>query len=301
MRILVTGAAGQLGVEIVSAAKTAGLPVIPFYRHDLDIRNESAAAAAIARARPDIVVNAAAYTRVDAAETEPELAFAVNRNGPENLAKHCHNHHIPLIHVSTDYVFDGNKNSPYLETDPVSPINQYGAGKAAGEAAVMRRINRFVILRTSWLYGATGGNFVKTMLRAGAKRKQLTVVNDQIGAPTAAADLARAVLAVVGAVADRGEIPWGLYHYCGPEEVTWYDFAREIFDTARRFDYPRSPEITPIPTSEYPTPAARPLYSVLDCRKFISIFGLSPAPRRASLTAVVGRLAETGFWKEDAS
>ena len=288
MKLLVTGAAGQVGHELCRRAWPAGYTLAAFDHRGLDIAERDAVAAAIARERPDIVVNAAAYTAVDRAESEPDAAWAGNCIGPGNLAVACRDAAIPLVHLSTDYVFDGSKSGAYREDDPVAPLGVYGKSKEAGERAVREALAEHVILRTAWVYGAHGHNFVKTMLRLGAERPVLRVVADQIGSPTGAADIA----AAIGGVVDRlgaGQTNWGTYHFAGAGAVSWHGFAEAIFELAAPWRGP-PPRVEAITTADYPTPAQRPKNSVLDCRRIGKAFGIAPRPWRDALAEVIGEL-----------
>jgi dTDP-4-dehydrorhamnose reductase len=284
LRILLTGAGGQLGLEVQKAAARPGadLTVVPLTRSDLDITDPEAVRHALARQKPDILVNAAAYTNVDRAESEPGLALAVNRDGAENLAAACSQANVPLIHVSTDYVFDGRGTRPYREEDPVSPLNAYGRSKAEGEDRIRARHPEHVILRTSWLYATHGRNFLTTMLRLGRERDTLSVVNDQVGCPTWARDLARAILQIAEAL-PRTPSPWGTYHCSNQGQTTWYGFAEAIFELAPQALALRVQNVHPISTEDYPTPAARPPYSVLNCARIHRSFGISLPPWRESV------------------
>ena len=245
----------------------------------------------VVAARPDIVVNAAAYTAVDAAESERDLAFAINRDGPAALAEACREIGAAMVHYSTDYVYDGAKVGAYVETDPIATLSVYGASKAEGDAAIAARLDRHVILRTSWVYSAVGNNFVKTMLRLGAERDRLGIVDDQHGSPTAAADIAAATIAVCAALAAGKDDGYGVFHFCGGGTTTWHGFAREIFRRAalRGLKTPRLVE--PIATEAYPTPAARPhCNSRLDCGKIAQVYGITAPPWRESLAAVLDEL-----------
>ena len=223
--------------------------------------------------KPDLVVNAAAYTAVDKAENDSEQAFLVNATGAGEVARLCSQINRPLVHISTDFVFDGSSRTPYVETDAVLPLNVYGASKAAGEVAVRRALQQNIIIRTAWVYGAHGGNFVKTMLRLGAERPELSVVDDQRGSPTSAADIADAILQIAPRlVANPEPSLWGTYHLTGAHETTWHGFAAEIFRQAGVCGA-IVPRLKAITTAEYPTLARRPAYSVLDNTKFVSTFG----------------------------
>jgi dTDP-4-dehydrorhamnose reductase len=243
--------------------------VIALSRSQLDITNQQQINTAFEEYRPDILINAAAYTQVDRAEEETELALAINRDGVSNLAHACKEANIPLLHISTDYVFDGNKTAAYQEDDEIAPAGVYGASKASGETALRSILGRHVILRTSWVFSATGNNFVKTMLRLGKERDELGIVNDQHGCPTSAESIAAALLQISERYLRGDEIEWGTYHFCGQAETTWYGFAKRIFERAKGFEHLK---LNGIPTNEYPTPAARPLNSVLDCSKFLAQF-----------------------------
>lgn len=289
--LLVTGAAGQVGREIVRAPAAAGFSLVAFDRIGLDITNRSAVMQAIAQVQPAVVINAAAYTAVDKAESEPEAAFAINRDGPAYLAEACAVQGAALLHISTDYVFDGAKSGPWVEDDPVSPLNIYGLSKAAGEAAIRERLERHLTVRTSWVYGALGGgNFVKTMLRLGGERDRLTIVADQHGCPTAAADLAAALLTLAGRLVCDPVVPWGIMHAAGQGETTWHGFARAIFAGAAARGARTPVEVAAIPSVSYPTPAQRPANSVLACTRLHRQFGIILPPWAQSLDSVLDEL-----------
>jgi dTDP-4-dehydrorhamnose reductase len=280
--LLVTGANGQLGWELIRRAPAQALSLHGCTHAVLDITDQSAVAEAIARQAPRVVVNAAAYTAVDKAESEAALAFAVNRDGPRNLAEACHAREIPLIHISTDYVFSGVKAGAYGENDPVEPLGVYGASKLAGEQAIRETGVAHVVLRTAWVFGVHGANFVKTMLRLGQERDVLRVVDDQRGCPTFAGDLAEVVLTIARRLLVAPEPSLGLFHCVGSGETTWCGFAREIFTLARP-RLARVPRIDAITTAEYPTPARRPANSVLDTAKLARTFGITLRPWQAGL------------------
>jgi dTDP-4-dehydrorhamnose reductase len=287
MKLLITGSKGQLGWELCRRGKDRGYDLIPLDLPEFDITDKSAVFDTVTRSRADLVVNAAAYTAVDRAESEIDIAFAVNRDGPSCLASACSDVHIPLIHVSTDYVFDGCKNGPYLETDLVAPVGIYGKSKAEGEAEVSRNLKEHIIIRTSWLYGVHGNNFVKTMLCLGREREELRVVDDQHGCPTFAADLAEAILTIASFI-ERGEnMSWGTYHCCGGGSTTWYGFASKIFEMAKGYDTLRLKKVIPVTTSEYPTPAKRPANSIMDCTLFERNFGIAPKAWDESLSRML--------------
>jgi dTDP-4-dehydrorhamnose reductase len=289
--ILLVGADGQLGREIVRRAAVASMACHAFDVAELDITRRDAVMRTIAHLEPTVVINAAAYTAVDKAETDAEAAFAVNRDGAAHLAEACAAGDIPLIHISTDYVFDGAKQTPYLESDPTGPLGVYGKSKLAGEAAVRQTCPRHVILRTSWLYGVYGTNFVKTMLRLGLEREKLRVVEDQHGSPTFAGDLADAILVLAGRLrsCDWPDDGFGTFHCTGQGATTWCGFAREIFAAAAP-TLGRQPEIEAIATSDYRTAARRPLRSVLDCGLAARVHGIALRPWRPALAETVHAL-----------
>ncbi len=291
MKLLITGAHGQLGRELIRHG--AGHDVLAVDHTRLDICDAHAVNTVCDGFSPDVIINAAAYTAVDRAESDSDLAYAVNREGPKNLALAAESAGIPLIHVSTDYVFDGSKQGAYVESDPVAPLGVYGESKLAGEQAVQMHCSRHVILRTSWVFSAHGNNFVKTMLRLGMDRETLGIVSDQHGCPTSANELAHAICAVIdtklaGGLNDNNR---GIYHFCQPEPTTWFDFAKAIFSEAegQGVDLKVS-NINAIVTADYPTPAKRPVNSVMDCSRFEKTFGFKIRPWTDSLEEVVRAL-----------
>jgi dTDP-4-dehydrorhamnose reductase len=287
MRILLTGANGQVGWELSNRGRQRGLEILALDRSALDIKDPSSVEKEVSQPGVFLVVNAAAYTAVDQAELEPELAFSVNRDGPAYLASACAKAGIPLIHISTDFVFDGEKRGPYHETDQVSPLNVYGKSKAAGEIAVRERLQEHIILRTAWVYGVHGNNFVKTMLRLGREREVVHVVDDQYGCPTYAADLAETILKIAAQFLDDGQVQWGTYHYCGKGVTSWYGFAEAIFSVAAEYVALRVRQVEPISTAQYPTAARRPANSVLDCSLVERSFGIVPKPWDESLARML--------------
>ena len=287
MKVLVTGASGQVGWELSRSCVRNGFEILALDRINLDITDQSAIYRKVRESGVSLVVNAAAYTAVDQAESESEVAFAVNCDGPANLASACAEAGIPLIHISTDFVFDGKKKGPYRETDQVSPLNVYGKSKAAGETGVRERLQEHIILRTAWLYGVHGRNFVRTMLQLGQERDLIQVVADQHGCPTYSADLAEAILRIVVKARENGQLSWGTYHYCGKGITTWHGLAQETLDLAGRHTSLRVKEIKPISTAEYPTPAKRPANSALDCSLIEKTFNIHPRPWQESLAQMI--------------
>lgn len=290
MKILIAGARGQLGCELTHQAQSRGFEVMAAGRRQMNIAAVDQVEDTIAGFQPQLVINAAAYNRVDEAESNPELALAVNQTGAANLAVCCATHHIALIHISTDYVFDGSKNVPYNENDPVNPLGRYGQSKAAGEAAVRAGLEKHIIIRTSWLYSAYGHNFVKTILRLAGQRDVLQVVDDQYGSPTSAADLAEAILSIAQRQKEGAAVRWGTYHYCGEGVTTWYGFAAKIIELAQPYGRIRTTRLVPVKTSDYPTAARRPHFSALDCRRIKTSFGIRLKPWQQSLQAAIGKI-----------
>lgn len=274
--ILLFGAGGQLGQELLARAPTPDIAIVGRTRSEVDIANEAEVHAALTRIRPDIVVNAGGYTKVDKAEAEPDAAFKANAMGPAVLARACKRAGIALVHLSTDYVFDGKKMGAYVETDPIGPLGVYGRSKAEGEAAVRAELDRHIILRTSWLYGAYGANFLKTILRLAGERDEIRVVADQYGCPTGTVDLAEAVLRVAPMLG-AGSGVWGTYNFAGLGRTTWYGFASVIADELSQLSG-RRVNIVPIASAEYASAARRPENSELDSSRFANIFGFSAIP-----------------------
>ena len=285
-KILVFGANGQVGRELTSRA--LGLAV-GFDRASVDICVEAAVRQAVHDHPPAAIVNAAAYTAVDRAETEPDEAFRVNRDGAAVLAEAAASAGVPFIQLSTDYVFDGTKRAPYDEDDPVAPLGVYGLSKAEGERAVRSVCPRHVILRTAWVYSPYGTNFVRTMLRLAADRPELRIVDDQTGCPTAAADIASTIAAIVEKANQPAFTAWGTYHYCGADILSWYGFATRIFEAAATYGQ-KTPQLVPISTAAYPTQASRPAYSVLAMGKLERTFGIRPRPLREGLRGCLDAL-----------
>ena len=283
--ILVTGGTGQLASALATAG---GAAICRLGRPAFDFDQPQTIAGAFRQADPWLVVNAAAYTAVDAAEKDADAAYRANRDGPAELARLCEAAGIPLIHVSTDYVFDGAKGEPYVETDPVAPQCVYGASKLTGEAAVLDACRRATVLRTSWVYAPAGKNFVRTMLTLGKTRDRLTVVADQKGCPTTAADLAAAILEIASRIAATGwrDTYAGVFHAAGSGWTTWHGLATAVFAEAARHGAP-VPRVDPITTADWPTPAKRPADSRLDCAKLAAVFGVQLPDWRPSLARTV--------------
>ncbi len=269
--ILVFGAAGQLGREVMALAKARAIEAAGCNRASADITDFASVTTAILAVKPRLVLNAAAYTAVDKAESEPKAAYAANALGAETIARAAALQQVPVIQISTDYVFDGTKIGAYVETDPVAPLGAYGKTKAAGEVMVRQANPRHFILRTAWVYGSYGSNFLKTILRLSAEREELRIVADQHGCPTATQDIAEAILAIDRAVANGTEAP-GTYHFAGYGVTTWHGFASAIVD-AQAQATGRRPKVSPIATADFPTPARRPANSELDSSLFASVFG----------------------------
>ena len=282
--ILVTGGTGQVASALAAAG---GESVRVVGRPGFDFDQPESIVASFRAAAPWLVVNAAAYTAVDAAEDDVEAAYRANRDGPGALAQLCVAARVPLLHISTDYVFDGAKGPPYVETDATAPTGVYGASKLAGEQEVRAVWSRSIVLRTSWVYAPTGKNFVRTMLRVGAERDRLRVVADQRGCPTTAADLADAILAMAARLREGWRDDYaGVFHAAGAGETTWHGLAVATFEEAARFGA-RVPVVEAITTADYPTKAKRPADTRLDCDKLASVFGVRLPDWRGSLARTI--------------
>lgn len=269
-RTVVFGAGGQIGRELLALASARRLPVQGFSHAEADIIDKEAVTAALQKFNPAVVINCAGYTAVDRAEKETALASAANADGPAVLATACRSIDTPLIHLSTDYVFDGKKRGAYLEQDEIGPINAYGRTKAEGEHAIRAAWDHHVILRTSWVYGIYGNNFLKSILRLTDERDELKIVGDQFGCPTSTADIAEAIFIVAERLSNGDKVN-GTYHFAGMGRTNWFDFAAEIVRQQTPFTG-RTPRMTRISTGEYLTAAKRPTNSELDCGLFRSVF-----------------------------
>lgn len=280
-RILIAGAGGMTGSALAQKAREAGWDVFAPARGDLDITDADAVVAAMRAARPHVVVNAAAYTAVDAAESARDEAMRVNRDGAANLAQASGDAGAAIVHISTDYVFDGDRSRPYVPGDAVNPLSAYGESKLAGEVEVRARNASHVIVRSSWVYSDTGKNFLTTMLRLAGETRDIRVVDDQQGSPTSAADLAAALLRVATVLVEPRDIS-GTYHFTNSGSTTWYGFASAIFEELKL-----SPTVHAVATKDFPTAATRPRYSVLDGAAFTREFGMSPRPWRDALRSTL--------------
>jgi dTDP-4-dehydrorhamnose reductase len=292
-KIMVFGAGGQVGRHLSETGAKLGRNVVALTHAEADICDPSAVESALARHRPTVIVNAAAFTAVDKAESESERAFEVNRDGAATVAVAAAGAGLPLIHLSTDYVFDGTAREPYREEDAVNPQGVYARSKEAGERGLRAAHDRHLILRTAWVYGPFGTNFLRTMLRLGTARSELGIVDDQTGCPTATGDIAAVILTMADHAETADFTDWGTYHYVGGDTVTWFGFAAMIFAEAAKFGY-KVPELRPIATSDYPTAAPRPAYSVLSTAKIHRRFGIEPKPLRDGVVATVQRLLGRG-------
>lgn len=292
IRLLVTGRNGQVATALAEgAARHQGIEVVAVGRPELDLERSETIGPAIIAARPDVVVNAAAYTAVDKAEAEPDRAFAANRDGASAVARAIAQLRVPLIHLSTDYVYPGNKPEAYVESDATGPLGVYGQSKLEGEQAVRAAHPVALVLRTSWVYSPFGANFVKTMLRVGRERPVLRVVDDQQGNPTSAIDIADAILRITAA--SRFPPGGATLHLCGTGSTTWCGLARHIFTTSARLGGP-SPKVEAIATADYPTPARRPANSRLRMDAFVARFGFSLRPWQDAVDETVARLLRDG-------
>ena len=285
MTILVLGAGGQVGRALV---ERAGARAIGLTHEDCDICDADAVVRAISRENASVVINCAGYTAVDRAEAERERAFAINRDGAANVARVAASCALPVIHLSTDYVYSGSHAGALTEDCPIAPVNAYGASKAAGDAAVARENASHLVLRVSWVFGVHGVNFVKTMLRLGHERSELRIVDDQVGGPTEARDIADAILTMAKACRVPGFRDWGIYHFAGAPSMSWCAFARVIFEGASM----RSPNVVPIPSSAYPTLARRPLNSMLGCERIGRVFAIAQPDWQVALKRVLKALGD---------
>jgi len=292
--ILVFGGGGQVGQELKRVSVISAMSLVALSRAEADITDPHAVAAAIKHHDPLVVVNAASYTKVDLAESESEAARQANEVGPAIIGAECARAGVPLIHLSTDYVFDGCKPTGYVEGDPIRPINVYGHTKAAGERAVRESTPLHVIIRTSWIYGEFGKNFLKTILNLAATREELRIVADQRGCPTSTPDLAQAILRIVPQLLSSKI--WGTYHFTGSGVTTWHQFACRIV-AAQAPLTGRTPRVTAIPTSDFPTPARRPANSELDSRLFERVFGFCGRPWPEETDAIVRALTQADHGK----
>jgi len=289
VRILQFGATGQLAREMLAQAKDFDVEITALSRAEADFADPQAAVRALAAVKADLVVIAAAYTAVDQAESEPDLARTINAETPAAIAEAVGPNGPALVHISTDYVFDGQKGAPYVETDATGPINVYGATKLAAEQRILAVCPRALILRTSWVVSSHGKNFVKTMLRLAHEGKPLKVVADQFGRPTAARDLARFILSQAErlARAPAGDAVFGVHHFANAGEVSWKAFAEGIFSLALG---PDAPSVAASTTAEWPAPAKRPMRGTLDTSKLERTFGVTPRPWREPLAEIVAEL-----------
>lgn len=273
--LLIPGGKGQVGVEVSAQAAQYGFRPVPLDLPEFDLTDKTSVQAAFTEYTPDCVINCAAYTAVDKAESDQDTAYAVNCTATEHLATHCAHANIPFLHISTDYVFSGDKKGLYTELDETGPMAVYGTSKLAGEEILRQRWEKHIILRTAWVYGVHGNNFIKTMLRVGKERGALSVVNDQHGSPTNAGDIAETLLTIAAQLRAGKSDAYGTYHYTGDGVTTWHDFAAQIFSTLKDVENIEV-GLTPITTADYPTPAKRPHNSALDCTKITHNFGIKP-------------------------
>lgn len=291
MRLLVTGKSGQLATALLEMGATRGVDIVTVGRPEFDLADPGADLAPLTRARPDAIISAAAYTAVDKAEAEAPVAEQINAAAPALLARFAADRGIPIVHLSTDYVFDGTKPTPYVETDPTHPLGVYGATKLGGEQAVASVNPNHAILRTAWVYSPFGNNFLRTMLRLAQTRSVLSVVADQQGNPTSALDLADAVISVAKSLLASPDDPTlrGIFHVAGSGSASWADFATEIFRLSAGQGGP-SASVLPIPSTQYPTPARRPANSRLATNKLAQAYGVTLSSWQESTAATVKRL-----------
>ncbi|NRA54155.1 MAG: dTDP-4-dehydrorhamnose reductase [Gammaproteobacteria bacterium] len=285
MRVLITGCRGQVGHSLTDKlSKQDNVEVLALGREDLDITVKRAVIQTVQKFKPNIIINAAAYTAVDRAEDEVALSYAINRDGPRYLAQAAQQVNAAMLHISTDYVFEGNKKGEYEERDVTNPQGIYGESKLAGEIAVAYACEKHIILRTAWVFGVNGNNFVKTMLRLGTCRDELSVVGDQIGGPTYAGDIANALIGIAEKITTGMPVEYGIYHYSGLPHVSWYEFAHAIFDVAEENKViSKKPILHSITTEQYPTLAKRPANSKLSTKKITQTFSIEASDWKAAL------------------
>lgn len=284
MRVLVTGSFGQVGHCLTEQLKAVTSEVKAIDRTVLDITDRNEVFRLVQEFKPTVIINAAAYTAVDKAEEEVDLSYAINRNGPKYLAEAAQSIGAAILHISTDYVFAGNKQGLYQEDDVTDPQSVYGASKLAGEQEVINSCEKHIILRTAWVFGEFGNNFVKTMIRLGKERDSLGIVGDQFGGPTYAGDIAAALINFAQKITEDASFEFGIYHFSGLPHVSWYEFAETIFSKAVKQGVIESaPKLVPLTTPEYPTPAQRPENSKLDTDKVCNVLGIEPSDWIAAL------------------
>ncbi|MGF1803533.1 dTDP-4-dehydrorhamnose reductase [Vibrio gigantis] len=288
MRVLITGCHGQVGSCLTQKlSERKNTVVLALDKEQLDITNSDAVFAAVEVFQPTVIINAAAHTSVDKAEEQIELSYAINRDGSKYLAEAAQKVNAAILHISTDYVFEGNKIGEYLETDVTNPQGVYGASKLAGETEVAKACGKHVIIRTAWVFGENGNNFVKTMLRLGENRDALSIVGDQFGGPTYAGDIADALIQIAKRISQGDTVDYGVYHYSGLPHVSWFDFADAIFDIAvEQGVLAKKPTLTTITTDQYPTPAKRPSNSRLSNEKIIQNFSVKASDWKVALNNI---------------
>jgi dTDP-4-dehydrorhamnose reductase len=289
VKLLVLGTKGQLGMCLSDKLRITEYEVFYTTRAEIDICDFVSLNQMIRQIAPDIVVNTTAYTEVDTAEDEPEKAGLVNHLAVAKIAEICTDIGAVLIHISTDYVFDGKASAPYKEGDQTNPQGVYGKTKLLGDLAINQSGCKYLIIRTSWVFSEYGQNFMKTMLRLGAERDELNIVTDQIGCPTYGQDIAKTIVSVIPRLAINN-MDSGIYHYCGDQSCSWFEFAEAIFAQATNAGFKTPDLLKPITTAEYPTPASRPAYSVLDCSKTLNEFGISPSDWREGIQEVLYKM-----------
>ncbi|MGR5078509.1 dTDP-4-dehydrorhamnose reductase [Photobacterium swingsii] len=288
MRVLITGCHGQVGYCLTEQlAKGENTTVLALDKEHLDITNQEAVETTVAEFQPTVIINAAAHTAVDKAEEEVELSYAINRDGPKYLALAAQSVGAAMLHISTDYVFEGNKVGEYVESDTTNPQGVYGESKLAGELAVATACAKHIILRTAWVFGENGNNFVKTMLRLGTTRDALSIVGDQFGGPTYAGDIAKALIQIATRITQGDAVEFGIYHFSGLPHVSWFEFADAIFDSAVKQDVlTKKPSLSSITTEQYPTPAKRPSNSRLSTDKITQAFSVEASDWKAALNNI---------------
>lgn len=288
MRVLITGCHGQVGSCLTKQlSNDNNTEVLALDRELLDITNRDAVNAVVTEFQPSVIINAAAHTAVDKAEEEVSLSYAINRDGPKYLAQAAQTIGAAILHISTDYVFEGNKNGEYVESDATNPQGVYGESKLAGEMAVAKACDKHIILRTAWVFGEDGNNFVKTMLRLGTTRDALSIVGDQFGGPTYAGDIANTLIHMAKCISQGDSVDYGVYHFSGLPHVSWFEFADAIFDSAvKQHLMVKKPGLSSITTEQYPTPAKRPNNSRLSTDKITQAFSVEASDWKSALNNI---------------
>lgn len=292
MKLLLAGCQSQVGLAVSAYGESRGHQIIAMDSAQMDVTHLDKVERVVDAHQPEIIINTAGYTSVDKAEADKEACFAINRDGVANLSRVARTSQIPLIHLSTSFVFDGRKGSPYKETDEANPVNTYGQSKLEGEILLRELCPKHILLRSGWVFGPDRFNFLKTVLRLSREKEQLEIVSDQLGGPTYSSDLARVVIAIAEQLDCQPESLWGTYHYCGTDQASWFQLAETILQEGYRFEDLKAKTILPILADQFPATARRPQNSMLDCRKILGSFGIKQRPWKQGVLESLKLLAE---------